>query len=307
MDRTMNGHRVLTHDGSWEGFESILLLVPGCHLGLFISANATGGVDAVTPMIPAFLSRFAPAAAAPDPIPAPAATMPGTHTDPRAGFYEPARHNETGLEKVVNLLGPLRLTVDSGGTVHFKAKTWTKDGDGVYRPADDSDHLVFLRGPDGRQYVATDGPVYQLTGVGQNLFTNLVVVVVFVLIALSALVVLLVGLFRRARSTTARWRLARRLAAGAALLGLVYLVGIFFVLFTNTSDFIYSVPTGFRVLLLLPVAVLLLAGAALVPTVRGWRGSGAGLVARVHHVAVLAAVTGLIWFSWEWNLIGWQF
>src|SRR5215472_7953834 len=57
MDRIINGHRVLMHDGSWEGFESVLLLVPGCHLGLFISANATGGIDAVTQILNLFYGR----------------------------------------------------------------------------------------------------------------------------------------------------------------------------------------------------------------------------------------------------------
>jgi beta-lactamase family protein len=302
MDRTMDGHRVLMHDGSWEGFESVLLLVPGCHTGLFISANATGGVDAVTPWIPGFLGLLPKGT---DATPAPLATAQATVSAPRAGFYQPTRHNETGLEKVVTILGPMRLTVGADGTVHFKGKTWTAYGNGLYRPADGSDNLVFLRGPDGQRYVATDGPSYQRMSFAQSLTTNLVVLGAFVLIALSALVVLLIGLVRRKRSTTVSWRRARWLALGAAVLGLGYIVAVFVVLFGDVSDFIYAVPTSFKVVLLVPFAVLLLGGAALVPTIRGWRGSGAGVVARVHHVAVLAAVAGLLWFSFQWNLAGW--
>jgi CubicO group peptidase (beta-lactamase class C family) len=302
MDRVQDGHHVLMHDGSWEGFESVMILVPGCHVGVFISANATGGVDAVTPWIPGFL-KLLPAAA--DTLPAPAATAQATAATPRAGFYQPTRHNETGLEKVVNLLGPLRLTVGADGAVHFKGKTWSAYGDGLYRPADGSDQLVFLRGKDGLRYVATDGPDYQLMSFGQELTTNLAVLLGIVLIALSALAVLLVGLLRRRRSTTAQWRLARRLVAGAAVLGLGFLVGVFGVLLTNTSDFIYSVPAGFRILLLAPIVVLVTAVAALVPTIRGWRGSGAGVAARIHHVVLYAGLAALLWFSFQWNLAGW--
>ena len=311
MDRTINGRRVLMHDGGWEGFVSALILIPGCHLGLFVSANATGGADSATPLIPGFFDRFAPTPATSEPIPTPEASTPATTTAPLAGFYEPTRHNESTIEKVVNLLGPRRLTVDGDGTVHFKGTTWTKRSDGVYRPADDSDQLVFLHGADGRHYAATDIPAYQLMSAGETLTTNLVIVVAFVVIALSALIVILVGLERRLRrrtsSTTVEWRRARTLAAGAAVLGLAYLAAVFFVLLTNTRDFIYSVPVSFQILLGLPFVVLLLAGAAAIPTIRGWRGSGAGLTARIHHVVVYAGLAALIWFTWQWNLIGWQF
>jgi hypothetical protein len=50
-----------------------------------------------------------------------------------------------------------------------------------------------------------------------------------------------------------------------------------------------------------------ISGAALVGTVRGWRGSGAGIVARVHQVALFAGLATFAWFVWQWNLIGWQF
>ena len=65
MDRTINGHRVLMHDGSWEGFQSVLILVPDCDLGLFVSTNGTGGVDTFTELMPAFFDEFAPAVETP--------------------------------------------------------------------------------------------------------------------------------------------------------------------------------------------------------------------------------------------------
>jgi len=137
------------------------------------------------------------------------------------------------------------------------------------------------------------------------------VLLAFTLIAVSALVVLLTGLGRRllgrAASTTARWRLARSLAAGAVVLGLAFLIGLAVVLLGDTSGFLYQVPTGFRGLLVLPVVVLLMAVGALVFTVRGWRGSGAGLAARIHQVVAFIGVAALTWFGWQWNLIGWHF
>ena len=174
MDRIINGHRVLMHDGSWEGFESVLMLVPGCHLGLFISANATGGIGCADPGAARPSSdRFVPAPATPDAIPTPAATAPGTAMRAagrllRAG---PAQRVHSGETAQPARAVPARI--DPDGTVHFKGKIWTTSGDGLYQPADGSDHLVFLRGPDGQRYVATDGPDYQLMSAGETLPFNL--------------------------------------------------------------------------------------------------------------------------------------
>jgi len=311
MDRMMNGHRVLMHDGGWEGFQSVLLLVPGCKLGLFLSLNATGGADVLRELMPGFLDRFLPVMETPDPTPTPVATAPGAGSAPRAGFYQPTRHNQSTVEKIVTLLGPYRLAVDPDGTVRFKGKTWTTNGDGLYRSADGGDHLVFLRGADGRQYVATDGPAYQLMSASDTITVNIVIVLGFALIAISALVVLVTGLVRRAlrrpRSTTARWRLARLLAAGAAVIGLVFLAGLFLVLTGDTGDYLYGAPVGFRALLGLFVVALLTAAGALVLTAYGWRGSGAGLAARIHQLVLFTGLAALTWFGWQWNLIGWQF
>jgi hypothetical protein len=215
------------------------------------------------------------------------------------------------VEKVVNLLGPARLAIDPDGTVHFKGKTWAPQGNGLFQTADGGDHLVFRRGADGRHYVATDGPDYQLMSAGETLTVNLGILAAFALIAVSALVVLLTGLgrrlLRRIGATTARWRLARSLAAGAAVLGLVFLLGLAAVLLGDTSEFLYGVPVSFRLLLALPVVILLMAVGALVCTVRGWRGSGAGRTARVHQVVLFLGLAALTWFVWQWNLIGWQF
>jgi hypothetical protein len=166
---------------------------------------------------------------------------------------------------------------------------------------------------------------------GETLTVNLGILLAFVLIAISALVVLLTGLgrlllrraslttarwrrtmpatarWRRASPATARWRLARSLAAGAVVLGLVFLVALAVVLLGDTSGFVYGVPISFRILLALPILVLLMAAGALVFTVRFWRGSGAGLAARIHQIVAFTGLAALTWFFYQWNLLGWQF
>jgi CubicO group peptidase (beta-lactamase class C family) len=307
MDRTFNGHRVLMHDGSWEGFQSALVMVPDCDLGLFLSVNGTGGIDAVSELMPAFFDEFTPAADTPEP----AAQTSASATTPQAGFYKPARHNETTVEKLTTLLGPARLSVDGDGVVHFKGKEWLPQEDGGYELADGTDRLVFVNGADGRRYAATNGSSYQLMPRSETLPVNLVVLLVFAVPALTALAVPLAGLVRRLRRrparTTGTWRLARGLAAGSAVLGVVFLMLLLVTVIEGSGEFLFGVPLSFRLLLAVPIVILVAAAAALACTVKGWRGSGAAIVGRVHQILVLAGLVALAWFLWQWNLLGWQF
>ncbi|MFC4062450.1 serine hydrolase domain-containing protein [Planomonospora corallina] len=313
MDRVMGGHRVLMHDGSWEGFRSVLILVPGCDLGMFLSVNGTGGVETAGELTRMFLGRFAPPPAAAGDVPERAPASPAAEAAPREGFYAPARHNASTIEKIVLLLGPSRLRVEGDGTVRFKGREWTPRGRGLYASAD-GDHLVAVAGGDGRRYVATDGPAYRLMTAAEGPVLNLAVLAGFAVTALSALAVPAAAVWRRARrrpAPSAAWRSARALAGGAALLGLGFLVLLAVRVLGDTGDFLYGLPADMRVLLGVPLVVLAMAAAAAVCTVKGWRGSGAGsgsgLAARVHQVTLFAGLTALAWFLWQWNLIGWRF
>lgn len=306
-ERTINGHRVLMHDGGWEGFRSALMLVPDCDFGLFVSFNGTGAGAGAAEFTDAFFDRFAAESIAPTQ----ASSASGSVAAPRAGFYQPTRRNESTVEKVASLLSPSRLTVDGDGTIHFKGKQWTAQPDGLYRATDGSDRLVFLNGYGGRRYVATDGPAYELMARGEELPFNLIVLLVFAIPALTTLVLLPAWLVRRiarrpSRVTTT-WRAARALAAGAAALGLIFLVTLMTVLTGNTDEFLYGVPFNFHLLLVLPPLVLASAVAATAATVKGWTGSAAGTVARIHQISLLAGLSALAWFLWQWNLIGWQY
>jgi hypothetical protein len=309
MERRMNGHQILMHDGGWEGFRSGLILVLGCDLGLFLSANGTAGGDTLTALVSTFFDRFVPAPAVPD---APASTTNASATTtPQAGFYTATRHNESTVEKLTTLLATARLTVDSDGTVHFAGKQWTPKGGNLYSLADGSNHLVAFTGTDGRMYLATDGPAYELVSQDRTLPFNLVVLLIFAVPALGALLLPLVALVRRLRhrpkAMTRPWRAARWLAGGAAAVGFGFLIALFAVLTSSGDAFLYGVPVYFTLLLVAPVLVLLASAGALGCTAMGWRASGAGVLARIHQVTLLVGLTALAWFLWQWNLIGWQF
>jgi CubicO group peptidase (beta-lactamase class C family) len=308
-ERTVNRHRVLMHDGGWEGFTSVLMLLPSCDLGLFLTMNSlSGGSPDLQKLLDAFFDRFAPPADAVDGQDQ-AAVGAARPAQPQAGFYKPTRHNATSFEKFTTLLSPSRLAIDDAGTVMFRQKTWTPQGDGRYRAAD-GDRLVFLAGTDGRRYVATDGSAAELMSRAETLPVNLGVLLVFFLPVLASLALPIGWLARRLRQqpagTTPTWRLARRLAVAAAMLGVLFLGGLILTVVTQSGEFLYGVPLSFRLLLGVPVVALAVAVAATGLTVKGWRGSGAGVATRIHQLALLAGIVALTWFLWQWNLLGWQ-
>lgn len=302
MNRTFNGHRVLMHDGGWEGFVSALVLVPDCELGVFLSANSVDASEALGDVLNGFFDRFAPGSE----------TVSGSErpVPPQPGFYTPTRRNLSSVEKLITLLGPMRLTVTDSGSVRFKGKMWTPQSNGSYRA--DDDHLVVA---DGGRYVVTDGPAYERLDRAETPAVNLGVLAGFAIVASSALVVPVTavwrglrhrgGSVRRGEGTRRAWRVSRGLAVGAALLGGGFLVGLAAVLFSDTSAFLYGVPASFRALLVLPILVVLLAFGAMGTAVVGWR--GAGVATRAHQVVLLAGLLAFVWFCGQWNLLGWQF
>ncbi|MEV0197163.1 serine hydrolase domain-containing protein [Nonomuraea sp. NPDC050691] len=303
-EQTLNGHRVIMHDGSWERFQSALLLVPDADLGLFVSTNGVGGIDAVTQLLPAFFDRFLPGDRA-----APAAA-PGRTAAPVAGFYKPTRSVESTIEKVLTLTGSSRLRIEDGGKLAFVGKTWSPLAPGLYQQDGGSQRLAFVTNG-AATYAATDGPAYELIPWWDTPPANLVVVLAFAVTALTAVLGLpLTAAIRRLRRrptrTSRAWRAGRLFAGLAGAVGLVFIV-LFVLMLTGETSILYGVPASLRALLLLPPLFLALTVAAITTTVIGWRRQGVGVLARGHQVILLAGMLALVWFCQHWNLLGWRF
>ncbi|GGO14198.1 FmtA-like protein [Microbispora rosea subsp. aerata] len=296
-EQTFNGHRVLMHDGGWEGFQSALLLVPDADLGLFVSMNGMGGADAAVDVIPPFFDRFLPGErAAPDG---------GAPVTPVEGFYKLTRSAESSIEKVVALTDSTPLRVE-GGKLVFRGSTWSPLGPGLYQQDGGTQRLAPVTGGSGAAYVATDGPAYQRVPWWDTPPVNAVVVLLFAVTALTAVLGLPVAaVIRRVRRRPVPrvWRAGRVLTWLAAVAGLAFVV-LFALVLTGDTSILYGVPADVQVLLALPVLALALTATAIVTTVRGWR--HAGVLARGHQVVVLAGLLAFLWFCRHWNLLGWH-
>jgi CubicO group peptidase (beta-lactamase class C family) len=307
-EQTLNGHRVIAHDGNWEAFESALLLVPDAGLGLFISTNSPGGIDAVTDLLPDFFDRFLPGTRT---VATAGPSTTGTPPTPKAGFYKLARTAESTVEKLLTLTTSLRMSVDGSGKPSFKGKKWTQVAPGLYQEDGGSQRMAFVKTATGATYLVTDGSSYQRVPWWDSLPVNLIVVVLFILIALTtALGMPLAAAIRRLRKRPSNaprtWRAGRILAGLSGAIGLAFVVFLTLDLVGGTSV-LYGVPTSVRVLLLLPPLFIALTIAATAATARAWRQGNVGVLTRVHQVILLAGMLGLTWFCLHWNLLGWRF
>ncbi|MBO3745273.1 beta-lactamase family protein [Streptosporangiaceae bacterium NEAU-GS5] len=301
-EQTFNGHRVIMHDGGWEGFESVLILVPDADLGLFFAINGAGTADTLAEVFPAFIDRFLPGTrGAPAQASGPA---------PVEGFYRPTHSAETNIEKLLTLTNSGRLRVD-GGKVAFAGKTWAPLGPGLYQQEGGMQRLAIVNGKSGGDYAVTDVSAYERIGFLDTPQVNLLLIAAFAIVALTfALGLPLAAVVRRLRrrpsAAPRAWRTARLLAALGGVSGIAFVVLLTLALLGSTS-ILYGAPMSIRLLLLIPPVFLALTAASAAFTVAAWRQKGAGVLARTHQVVVLVTMFGLAWFCLHWNLIGWQF
>ena len=305
-ERTIAGHRALTHDGSWEGFESLLLLVPDSDLGLFVSTNSTGGIELVTDLLNQFSGEFL--STGPRPVTTSGAVASADPAD-FAGYYQPARHNETSLERILAPLNTTRLSID-GSTVTFQGRPWDQVGPLLYQDRARGQRLALVSAPDGTRYIATDGASYQLVPTTDTAMTNLLVLLVPVLALMAALLIPIFALVRRLRKRPAPvrgkgWVWSRRLAIITTAVGLAFVVLLFGVLAGDTSEFVYGLTPSFSWLLVLPLVFLVLSAGTIGLTVRSWA-SGSGVLSRVHQSTLIVGMLAITWFMLHFHLIGWQ-
>ena len=114
--QTINGEHLIEHGGNLNQFHALLALIPDRDVGFFVAYNSygDGGQRAEYEMQNAFMDHFYPEkpSATPKPSAADAKTA-----ERFAGSYLTTRSNYTGLEKVLMLLGEVRVKANPDGSI----------------------------------------------------------------------------------------------------------------------------------------------------------------------------------------------
>jgi hypothetical protein len=318
FDFSDNGQRTIGHSGEAEPMESLLLLLPNQHLGVFVAYNSLGG-EALTRQHFGFQRAFFDHY-----YPAPALKLIQSPTDFAAragrftGAYKLARSSYTTLEKYSALLGPTVSVKNPGdGTLLLVTPygDWhiVEEEPLYFRQVDGPFHFVFREDGQGRiSYLFTDfTPMFAFEKVHwyETLAFNMPLLLVSLLIFLSMLPVALIRAIRNRRTSGDHHpgrggaRVAYPLVVGISVLNLLFVVG-------NAlwgEQIVFGVPLIYRVVLGLGVVSAALTVGALVYVALAWKDGYWGVTFRWYYTLVTVAAVAFVWFLNEWNLLGWRF
>ena len=266
-----NGHRIIGHGGDTLLFHSLLALFPDDNLGFFVSYNSQEGGQAAGKFFEAFVDHYFPAAD-PDPItPAPGfAYRAAKYT----GGYQANRYSHSNFTNVIAIFSavPVRTNEDKTGLVinAGERKEFIEVEPLLFREKDGPDYLAFRENAYGKvtDMFLQNPPViaFEKVGFWGSRNTHLVIFGGSILVFLLTVIVPPVRAILRSiydadvRPGDQLPLAARLLAWSAALLFLVFYVGMV-VSLPNPGDIVFGVPSTLRALLyLLPIAALMSAG-----------------------------------------------
>ena len=300
-EQRRQGVRSFGHGGDTAAFHSMLNLYPEHGVGLFLSTNSDGGPALRSSFIRAFENRFLRAGEA-DPLkPAALADL-----QAYAGWYRPIRYAHTSLAKVAALISAAPVGVDPEGYLTFP------DGE-LQAPKR-------LGRVDGSLFRDSDGGAYafrEAEGSVTHLFIGAVPMIAFervgfflappfqfAVVGIACLLLAMAAITWGVRALRGGVLPAGTLVmAGISVGPLLLVVYIITLLLTlaNASEIAFGVPTSILILQALPLLAIpsILLGAWTLAGVWSEPGRGRWLLL----MSTLAA-TALLWWLWQWNLLG---
>lgn len=307
-EQNYNGHRVLMHDGGWESYVSVVMLVPGQKLGVFISFNGDYGNEAFQELMPKFNDTFLAASTADSPrAPTPASNADDYEEAKQyAGFYRSTRQPVTTFEKILSIATP-RVSANADGSIRFQNSTWVKIEPGVYQKVDATERLAFKR--DGSDtYLSTDRSSFVKVHTIDTLPATALLIGTFLIGTLWVLLGWgIAWVYRkiRRRPQPARPRevaLMRKMLAAAAITGTALLAGLVVSIVQGTS-IIYGVPFSVHLLLFAALLYCLLTAALVIYLIRTVASKKTPVRTRLYYALLTLAPIGFSAFLANWHLL----
>ncbi len=318
FDFSDNGQRTLGHSGGAHPFYTLLLLLPGQHLGVFVAYNGEAG-DALTlqhlGFQRAFFDHYFPA-------PAVKPMQPPKDFAGRAGqfvgTYRVMEGSYTSFEKVMVLMGStVEIANPRDGTLLLKTPwgdwRFVEASPLYFRSVDGAFSILFREDHHGHITHLFTGitPMFGFEKLNwyETPGFNMALLLACLLLFLSMIVLASVRAFRNRRSGDRKpeprtARVARWIILAISILDLLFLAGT--VLWGNPAP-LFGISMIYKVVLGLGVLSALLTAGSLLHVVLAWKKSFWGIAGRVHYTLVTVAALAFVWFLNYWNLLGWRF
>lgn len=317
--QTVDGHRVIGHEGATTSFFSDLKIFPADGIGVFVSRDGPGEIasrrdieempDPATLIARRFLRRTAIAAAD--------GGAPFAASASVAGAYHPSRRSQSSFASVQELAVQRVVKMDGDGNARAVPAVWPFAEGVVFRHIDAN----LYEGPAGiRLMFVDDGPGSYLAGIGGRfqrvpwwldlrwitpaLAASLIVAVVtLVAWPIAALWRRRHGKRERGNAAALRGGLAARLVLGVDV---AVIVAFTIVVTTGVRDLaVFSDALDPVLVVLQALAWLGVFGAvpAVLAAAAAWRGAGTRW-SRIHNTLMAAASVMLAWFFVTFHLAG---
>ncbi len=317
-EETRNGHRIIGHGGDTICFHSDLHLIPDAKLGFFISYNSAGKGE-ISPRSAVwnqFLDRYFPS-----PPTAEFTTLNPEDAHAVSGDYITSRRSETTILSVGTVLGELKVSRNSDGSISADAfkelngqpKKFHPLGPLLFRSGQSL--LGFQRDASGRLIMAIDFPfmVFQKASWSETTAFNMTIIVgALCVFALTLLLWPVAALVRKhyhrkleLNSGDRLWRLLVRIVCA---LNLTFILAFGIAVGRGLSDpakLNRGLDPVLHLIQLVGWLGVLGTLAAIFNFLRAWRDRDRWWWTKLHAAGLALACLGFSWFVLYWNMLQW--
>ena len=311
---SQNDVRIVGHGGDTEQFHSLLALLPTHGVGLFVSYNSPGGVEARDELLGALIDEYYPSeetTLTPDGKPTRASDVTGTYRALRSPYTtsEKLLSVQSNVDVSVDVQGQLVTTGPGGST------QWVEVEELYFEAVDGSDALVFGESGGEITHLFFDSrppSAYErLTAIEQP-STHAAIAGLSILVFLGAVLGwAATGLWRWYRGgtreePTSPLRHTRRIAGLAVMCYLVFVIGLAVVVLSDPQAALLGDPLPLQVILLVPPVGALASVTTLVLAGMAWRRGVWRRLTRIQYTVVGVAGVVFALVLAYWNLLWYQ-
>jgi len=311
----LDNPRVIGHGGVTYHFYTQMVLVPEANLGLFVANNSANGRKMRDSVAEAFINHYFPLPAVTPPTPLENST---TDLQSLEGSYAPASDSFGTHEKLKLVLEIHKVKAQDDGSLLLSSLAGSQryvEVEPMLFQRDDGKHVDFLdyfsfrANPDGQVlYLLVEKYAFQKLPWYETMSFNLLFSAIVLLLFLSIpLVAIIWRASTRLREQASRQPRDARLARG--LLGL--LVALYFIsltgmfsAFATENAVLLGTAVAYTVGQFLAIPVAILAIGAVVFSVLVWKRGYWTLAWRVHYTLVTLAAVAVVWWYFNWKIIG---
>jgi CubicO group peptidase (beta-lactamase class C family) len=306
-----NDKRAIFHDGSAQGFNARLFLLLNHNLGFFVAWN-NNSLGLKWELTSQFLDRYYPVQEKPIP-PQPSPSF-RNQVHRFTGYYRDVGYNRHTIEKLTSLLGQIKVTANSNGTLRVFSDRLVQVEPFLFQWADSDGYVVFREDNNGDiAYMLTGSGAYEKLPWYETVLFQLTLIGIFILVFLSGEILWPFGyilrcLRKKYDKTKKEAKVARILAGLIGLLNLVFLMCLGIALLTiDQWEFVFGIPSRVIALLVFPIITSILTIALLIFNTLAWKNKYWGLLERLHYSLITLACIGFIPFLLYWNLLGFRY